>query len=142
MQEHTKAELIVALAAGAMLLWLWKQNRDGGAGTGFTGLPQFLQPERRVPGAAPLFDIPAPVAGDIFNYFGTDGAGNPPNPTFGGISDLPQRAVMGITDGGGCNCAGSTNANSTFGGNSDLSAWLANQPNLMELGLAGLKGWY
>lgn len=136
MQDATKAELVVVTAAGAFLLWLWMQNRDAGGGTGFAGLPSFTQPAPYVPGAAPTFNIAAPVAGDLFSYDGS-GVANPSNPAF----DITLGNSGGAT-GGGCNCAAATNGNSTFGSGTDLAAWLTLQPGLLADTASGLTGWY
>jgi len=123
MKEGTTAEIVVVGAALAVILWLWHANRNAGAGTGTAILPLFAGggttpglTTTALPGAAPLFDLPAPVPGSLFSY-----QASPYN--------LPGPRSYGDGTGtdGSCNTCGGGQGQraATFGSQSDLTAWLA-----------------
>lgn len=145
MAEGTKAEIIVVGAALAVILWLWHANRNAGGGTGTTVLPLFAGggtapglTTHALPGAAPLFDVPAPVPGSLFSY-----QASPYNaPGW----NLPSPLSYGDGTGteGSCNTCGGGQGQraATFGSQADLSAWLTAAPDVMTDARSGLSAWY
>ena len=123
MTPETKSEVIIVGIAGAVLLYIWARNHAAGAGTGLEGvdLPGFNNNQTPL-GGAPLFNIPAPVAGETFDYTGSPWSLPAPN-SFG--QDAGSAAA--------CNCANGGQASSTFGSQQDLAAWLASQPGFNDV---------
>jgi hypothetical protein len=121
MTPETKSEIIVVGIAGAVLLFIWARNRNAGADTGLENLPSLSAPQTPLPGAAANFNIPAPVPGFSGSY--TDNPYALPSPNI---------FTLGAGEASSCNCQSSGQGGSTFGGPSDLSAWLAAQPGLLD----------
>jgi hypothetical protein len=128
MTNETKAEMVVAAVGVAFLLWLWNRNVQEGGGTGIT-LPPWLDVPRRTHERT-AFDVGPGVQGASYTY------------SPGDISYAPNLRLGLDGASGGCNCASNANGEATFGSNADLSNWLINQPNLMDMSLQGLEGWY
>ena len=130
MTGESKTEIVLVAIAGAALLWLWSRNRAAGAGSGLEALPFLSHHGQPLPDAAPLFDIPAPVPGETFTYQG-------------GNINLPAPNAFMFDAGApsACNCAGGGSAASTFGGRSDLVAWLNGQTELLQTAAAGVNNW-
>jgi hypothetical protein len=127
MTPETKSEVVIVAIAGAVLLLLWARNRNAGGGTGLEGLPLLSQPGNALPGAAPLFNIPAPVPGLDVSYQGSPWA--LPSPF---TINAPGTYNLDAGGASACNCQGGTSQSaSTFGSPADLSAWLSSQPGLM-----------
>ena len=131
MTGESKTEIIlVALATGVLIL-LWARNRNGGAGTGTETLPILSHRSTPLPGAAPLFDIPAPVPGLTLDYTASPWS-------------LPAPSSFALDAGtpSACNCSGSGGlSGSTFGAPSDMIAWLTGQPGLVQTANDGLNNW-
>lgn len=127
MREGTTAEVVVVVAALGVVAWLWHANRANGAGTGTASLPALGGASGPLPRAAPLFDLPAPMAGYEGSYQPT---------TF--ALPAPLSFGPGTPGDSGCNCADATQRGATFGGNADLTAWLAGFPGMVQNALDGL----
>lgn len=130
MTPETKSEIIVVGLAGAFLLFIWARNRHAGAGTGAENLPLLSDQQIPLPGAAPLFDIPAPVPGLDVTFNASPYALPSPN-SFTLDAGSPSA----------CNCASSGQGGSTFGSNSDLTAWLSSQSNVVSSAQDALMNW-
>lgn len=128
MTDESKTEIVIATGLAAFLLFLWWMNHQQVAqgGGGSDPLPAFA-----VPGA-PLFNI-EPSPGDTVNLPGSPGF-NVGGNTIGGSG-------VYMPGGSSCNCpAGSNNA--VFGSASDLSAFLASNPSVVDTAENGLQYWY
>ena len=137
MTPETKSEIIVVGIAAAVLIMLWGRNRAAGGGTGLEAIfPQPGQPP--LPGAAPLFDIPAPVPGASFNLLGGDTFGYTANPY---ALPSPNQFTLGAGEASACNCQANGQGGSTFGSTADLSAWLASQPGFLSGANNALTNW-
>jgi hypothetical protein len=141
MTRETKSEIIVVGAAMAFLLWLWLHNRAVGGGTGAEGFPSLSEGGSPLPGAAPLFDIPAPVPG----YTGTYDLSPVSLPDLGSFNIYASQPPAPLTLAAGlpasCNCSQTDQSGSTFGSLADLSAWLNSQPAIINAGVSGLNDW-
>ena len=112
--QNTKAEIVIVAVAGLFLWWLWHKNAQGGAGNGLNlNLTNNPVPDTSGTG----FQIPTPLAGDIFQYTGN----TVPNPA-------PLSFGLTGAGSGSCSCATSNLTGATFGSMADLSNWLVNQP--------------
>lgn len=121
MTTDTKAEIAIVGAAGAFMVWLWLRNRAAGGGTGLENITMGNAPDVIINSGAPLFNVPAPVPGAVLNYTGSPWS-------------LPAPSSVGLGAGqpSSCNCSESGAGGSTFGGNSDLAAWLVQQPAIVD----------
>lgn len=129
MTKDTKAEILIVAAAAALIAWLWHNNATAGAGTGLEQFPQLSPNAPGTPPGATLFDVPAPVAG------------YDPNIVLQPWSLPPFNLIMGGGQASSCNCASESQAQSTFGGNADLTAWLASTLNPTQIG-EDANSWY
>lgn len=130
MTSETKAEMVVGGAVAAFLLWLWLHNAQATGNTGLPfKLPEFLQP-KRLHFEPDTFTVGPGAAGDTFNYTGT------------GDINLGTRRLGNVDGSSGCDCNSSASGAMTFGADTDLSAWIASQPDLMDAAASGLKGYY
>ena len=127
---ETKSEIIVVGIAGVVLVLLWAANRSAGAGTGLETLPILSQDQPQLAGGAPTFNIPAPVPGFTGTYTGAPWSLPGPN-------DFS----FGAGQPSACNCAGNSQAGSTFGSNTDLASWLASQPDVLSNAVNSLTNW-
>ena len=131
MTPETKSEVVIVGIAGAVLLFIWARNRNAGAGTGLEQLPLLSNKGETLPGAAPLFDIPAPVPGLDVSYTGSPWS-----------LSAPGSYALDAGGASACNCQGGTSQSaSTFGGRTDLAAWLSSQPGLVQSAQDALSNW-
>lgn len=130
MTGETKSEIIIVAIAGAVLAVLWLRNRQAGAGTGLEALPFLSKPQQTVPGAAPSFNIPAPVPGETVAYTGN-------------LYALPSPSQFSLDAGApsACNCQTGSQSNATFGSSTDLSAWLSSQPGVLSSLADAVTNW-